>query len=547
MRDEDLAIVARAVRVRLDVPESEAESEPESEPPPWRAPLILVALAAGFVLVGASGLELGSEEGRLGLAVGEAIGPLGQAFGGWDASLWPGRVLPAQLWALTEDWPPMASSVRWPSAIAAVVLGLLVCRRASARLGPRTGILTGFALFGSLALIDRSAGGDLDLMMGLAVVAALDRILGRGADWVAGFWAALAFLSGGWPPLALIALVTVILGRRGATLSPKLLVPPLIAFVGWSIWVLVEARAEVWGAALAWPLTQAPDWGLAGWVLAFGLPWSPFAVLCAWPTVRRAWPAEGRSLVLGWLQVAAVATLAGSLVPGLAAAARLPALVGLAVGASAAWARAWSADEWPKAARWVLMTLTIILAAAWLLIAAPRGCYLVAAVGFYRSVAILALVLAGGALILAATAAISGNRRLALIAVVGIALGLKVVYAGIYAPEWNYRFGQGPWGRALGQWVPPRWPIYVFHPWPADLAFATGHPFRQLTDPGALRPLNRGVPQFVLLQPSEFAHWPDDAPTIVPVRAFEDERGESRILARTEGVVNLRHAAVEPD
>ena len=73
--------------------------------------------------------------------------------------------------------------------------------------------MVGLCLFGSVALIDRSAGAGLDLIAGLATVAALDRLLGRGSDLVAGAWAGLAFLAAGWPPVVLIVLATVVIGR----------------------------------------------------------------------------------------------------------------------------------------------------------------------------------------------------------------------------------------------------------------------------------------------------------------------------------------------
>ncbi|MBV8677885.1 MAG: hypothetical protein JO355_12055, partial [Planctomycetaceae bacterium] len=42
-------------------------------------------------------------------------------------------------------------------------------------------------------------------------------------------------------------------------------------------------------------------------------------------------------------------------------------------------------------------------------------------------------------------------------------------------------------------------------------------------------------PRFVLLLASEFEHWPKDAPALIPVARFQDERGGTRVLARTEG------------
>src|SRR5262249_50246113 len=126
----------------------------------------------------------------------------------------------------------------------------------------------GFCWFGSLGLIDRSGGAGLDLVAGLCTIAALDRIIAGRSDRTAGVWAGLAFLAAGWPALAFIALVTVVLGRRGAGLSAGLLIPPLLTTVAWSAWALGQMQTEAWAAALALPLTQKSAWLFAPGVLA---------------------------------------------------------------------------------------------------------------------------------------------------------------------------------------------------------------------------------------------------------------------------------------
>jgi hypothetical protein len=125
-------------------------------------------------------------------------------------------------------------------------------------------------------------------------------------------------------------------------------------------------------------------------------------------------------------------------------------------------------------------------------------------------------------------------------AVVAVAVGLKLFHWGVYVPEWNYRLSQGPWGRAIGQWVPPSWPIYTVHTWPADLAFATGHPVRQLPNEKSLLFEPQSRPLFVLLHPAEFDHWPAQAPPLMKVRDFQDQYGGSRVLARTRGEIRLK-------
>ena len=103
-------------------------------------------------------------------------------------------------------------------------------------------------------------------------------------------------------------------------------------------------------------------------------------------------------------------------------------------------------------------------------------------------------------------------------------------------PEWNYRVGKGPWGRAIGQWVLPGRPVYTFHAWPSDLMFHVGRPIRQLPAPESLKHRIGTEPAWVLLQEAEFEHWPAKAPAIVKVREFENEWGTgTRVLARTEG------------
>lgn len=500
----------------------------------WR-PAVLLALAAGFVLWGGGRLDLGAGESRLGLAGFESFAPLGRAFGGWEPSLWPARVLPTLAWAWGEGGTPTSASVRWPSAIAGVIAGLILSRRATSRLGGRAGLLVGLCWFASLGLMDRSVATGLELVCGLATIAAFDRLLGRGSDLVAGAWAALALLAGGWPPLALLALATVIIGRRGVTLSFRFLLPSVLAAAAWFGWAVSVLPAEGWGAAIALPLTQSMAWTLAPGVVLLGLPWSPFAALAAGRTVRAGWPEEGRALVVGWLQVAGVCLLAGTLVPGLASAAGAPALAGLAVAAGAVCERLVTGfstlGNGPR--RWALaMTTGLVL--LWTLVAVAGGGYLAAAVSFYRALAIGLMVACVPLLLLTIRSVRLRDGAHVVLTVFALAVCLKATHLGYYVPETNYRTSQGPWGRAIGQWVPPRWPIYVTHAWSDELAFATRHPFRQIVSERSLE-YQPGTVKFVLLLESEFTHWPVLAPPIQKVAQFQDERGDLRVLARTPG------------
>ncbi|MFO0951772.1 MAG: hypothetical protein U0835_11615 [Isosphaeraceae bacterium] len=462
------------------------------------------------------------------------MGPLGQAFGGWEPSVWPGQLAPSLAWSWFEEGWPTSASVRWPAALAAVLAGLILSRRVAEVLGDRAGVLAGLCWFGCLGLMDRSAGGGLDLMTGLFVVAAFDRLLGRGSDLVAGLFTALAFLTGGWPPAALILLGTVVLGQRGATLSWRLLVPPCLAAVGWSAWILKVAPAEAWGTAVALPLTQPLNVWLAPGVLALGLPWSPFVVLAASRSVREGWAPAGRSYATGWLQVTGVCLIAGTLVPGLATAARVPSLAGLAVVAAACLDRFLNAEAPVGFVRRWATGAVVAMVLAWAVLCVFGGGYLAAAVPYYRALSVLLIAGTGPLLVLAARSAWRSDVRGALLAALVLAAFLKITHYGYYVPEWNYRCSQGPWGRAVGQWVPPRWPVYTTHAWPADLAFATEHPFRQLASERHLE-YQPGLVKFVLLLRSEFEHWPEQAPKLIQVAEFQDEYGQTRVLARTEG------------
>ncbi len=503
----DLSPVSTPSRqFRLD-PRRPALALPERT---W-AVLAWIALASGFVLIGGGNLDPGPIEARLGLAAGEAVGPFGQVYGGWDPALWPAQVVASHVWAWGYGGRPVPAAIRWPAAIAGLLIGLILSRRASARLGQRAGILTALCFFGGIALIDRSAGAGIDLIAALGVIGALDRILGKGSDWIAGLWAALAVLSGGWPPLAMILLPIVVLGRQGATLSARLLIPPVLAFAGWSAWALSVAPAEAWAAACTLPLTQPSAWTLSLEVLALGLPWSPFALLAAWRSVRDGWTDEGRAVTLGWLQVVGVALLAGTVIPGLAVPAKMTAIAGLAFVAAAGLDRVWSGTL-PRAPRVAFFAMALIVVLLWTALAVLGGGFLAASVSYYRQVSLLLIALGMAVAWITVAAAWHGKSRWALGMVIGVAICLKLAHWGIYVPEWNYRKSQGPWGRAIGQWVLPNWPIFTFHTWPYDLAFATERPVRQLADPLLLKYKRQDRPKYVLLLPSELRTGPSRPP-----------------------------------
>jgi hypothetical protein len=152
-----------------------------------------------------------------------------------------------------------------------------------------------------------------------------------------------------------------------------------------------------------------------------------------------------------------------------------------------------------------------------------------------------------GVAALGASALGSASTRRGLVTVLLLAIGLKLAYWGYYAPEWNYRFSQGPWGRAIGQWIPRKWSVYTFVDWPPDLAFFIGRPVRQLRSPRFLDYLPGRECRFVLLRASEFANWPDHAPPLSLLARFQDQSGAERILARTPGLFPVPgHNAIRP-
>jgi hypothetical protein len=181
------------------------------------------------------------------------------------------------------------------------------------------------------------------------------------------------------------------------------------------------------------------------------------------------------------------------------------------------------------------LALTTSIVAIWVVLVTFAGIFLASAVPYYRVVAIL---LIGSALVIGLVCLASlyrGEVRWGLLALAAVAVGLKLAHWGYYVPEWNYRHSQGPWGRAIGQWVVPDWPIYTVHAWSPALAFATEHPFRQLRHPKSLALQSGPMPRFVLLFESEFDHWPTGAPSLIKVATFQDDRGSHRVLARTSG------------
>jgi len=498
---------------------------------------VLVGLALGFVVAGAIDLDLGPLEARLGLAAGERLGPLGQVFGYWSPELWPAEVFPSILLAQIEPLGrPSSAAVRWPAAFAGIIAGWILTRRMSRVLGIRAGVLLGVCWFGSLALIDRSGASGLDMILGLAALATIDHLMARGSDLVAGLWASLAFLAGGWPPLVVIGLAIIVLGRTAAHFSWRLLLPPLLTAILWSVWTCSSASAEVWAAALTLPLTQNPSWFLGLSVFALGLPWSPFALLALAPSVRGGWKTDGRRWLTGWLQVAVASLIAGTLVPGLSQASRVVALAGWAVVTAACLESAWTRIQ-SRAVSRAFFVLFSGMTGLWLCVMIYGAYIWCLSLPYYRTLGIVMSLLVLLVAYLALLALLTRNSRRGLLTLFVIAVGLKLVHWGYYVPEWNYRYSQGPWARAIAQWMPRKWTLYTFHDWPADLAFFTKRHVRQLRSPRFLEYQDGPESKYVLLLPSERENWPASAGPISVVAKFQDQSAQERILARTPGIL----------
>ncbi len=530
------------------------------EPRVWVGPA-LVLLGLAYVVVGGAVADLAGADARIGIAASEGFGPLGQVYGRWRPDVWPLRpALSRLLFLLSEPGKAGSAVVLWPSACAGLLAGWLVARRFLAAGKTTLALMLGFAWFGSTALMDHAGSRGFDFVTGLAVIAALDRLLSRRSDWIAGLWAAVAFLGGGWPPLLVIALAVLVLGRRDADFSFKLIAPPVLTAIAWFFWTAETASAEAAAAALVWPLTRGLAWSLPdttlGWLgaitmpvdrgvawasplklLVAGLPLAPFALLLLGRSAR-AGLKDDDGLALDWIRVALAAMVCGAVVPGAATAAAVPALMGLSVAAAVSLEAAWSGrlDVRGRRAFFGLATLLVV---AWTSLTV-YGTYLLTIVfTYYRPIGVVFAI--GGAVVVATLwrAFETGSLRRAVAAAVVVTVCLKLAHAGFYVPEWNYRYGQGPWGRAIGQWTLPHWTIHTQHEWPEDLAWAIGRPVRLLDSPQHLAFPETGESRHVLLLESEFDNWPASAPKLMRLATFAPPLpfGNRRVLARTEGTL----------
>lgn len=577
MSADPAPIISRDQRLRADL--AEAPPIPRPDLSAYIPTFLAVATALFFILWGAATLDPGPAEARVGLAASEQVGPLGLVYGSWDPALLPGRVWPVQIWsAFSGQRFASVAALRWPSAIAAAVLVLVLGLQVGRRMGPRAGVLATLACAASLAFMDRSSAGlgaldgwfatffyrltgssrfllrpiapEVDFLAGLGLTAALGRVIDRRLDAKTGTWAALAVLAGGWPCLAILGAVSFILGRDDDDAPParRWLWPAALAFVAWTLSMWTFARTEAWFAAILRPFTRPSALTLVAWAIAYSLPFGLLAPLAASRTIRAAWESSGRSYIWRWAQTAGVLALVGTVVPGLGDACRLPLVCALSVGAAVAiesLGLLWSHAR--PTTRRTFGGLAGVIVLPTTLLAVPLLGYMAAAVPYYRAVSFVLI----GVFLVAASLWIAGvhrnSGRVFLASLVVLAGGWKVFHASVHAPEWNYRASQGPWGRAIGQWMPRTATLYFVNPsafdsgiaprerFPVDLAYFTGRRVRQIAAPASLALEPGPGPHFVLLAPPEFDHWPSKGPKLLKVRTLQDPFGNPRVLARTEG------------
>ncbi len=505
--------------------------------------LAFATIVCTFLIWGATGLEIGSQEARLGMAAREAFGPVGQSFGGLDPGIYPGPVALIQAFSIIEEWKPAQESIRWTSVICAGLIGIALTLRSEWKTGKTAALAVAFCWFTSLALLHRSGELGIDFYLGAGLVLALnDTIANRGQLRLrSGIYTSIAFLCGGLAPVILVVAASIIICRSSSGLRPLFLSIVIATIGGWSAWALNEISAEAWAAAIALPVVFRSGSSFPTIVMILCLPMVLAVPAFFSQNLRNRWSESTREYTSNWWTVACACLFVGTVLPQFSRATLLPIIAGCAVVAGHVWATAWQSRQFASlglAGKWLNYSGGLLLVATTALLI-PAGIYLSMAIPYYRWSSLACVVLSIASIALYFAGNYAGKSRQVILSLVVLAVCLKMAHTAIYVPEWNYRRGQGPWGRAIGQWVPADWPIYTLHGWPTDLAFATGHNFRQITAPRFLPGQDRspdGRPVFILLHPADFERWPKTAAPIRKVFEFHDQSGfSSKILARTGG------------
>lgn len=501
------------------------------------------AIVCTFLLWGATRLEIGSQEARLGMAARETFGPVGQSFGGLDPGIYPGQVALLKAFSIIEKWNAGQETIRWTSVICAGLIGIAITLRTEWKSGKTAALAVALCWFSSLALLHRTGELGIDFYLGAGLVLALnDTIANRGQLRLrTGIYTGIAFLCGGLAPVILVVAASIIICRSSAGLRPSFLAIVIATVGGWSAWALNEISAEAWAAAIALPVVFRSGSSFPTIVMMLCLPMVLAVPAFFSQRLRSGWSESSREYTSNWWTIASACLFVGTVLPQFSRATLLPIVAGCSVIAGHVWATAWQSREFSAlgfAGRWLNYTsgLMLVVASAAII---PFGIYLSMAIPYYRWTSLACVIMAIASVVFYFYGNYARASRQVILSIVLLAICLKTAHAAIYVPEWNYRRGQGPWGRAIGQWVPAGWPIYTLHGWPTDLAFATGHNFRQITAPRFLPGQDRspdGRPVFILLHPADFERWPKTAAPIRKVFEFQDQSGfSSKILARTGG------------
>ena len=199
-------------------------------------PVLVVLASIVFPIFGGGNIEPGPKEGKLGMTAWGKLGPYGEVYGGWEPSLLPGKVLPTKVWSLLVGGAPTDASLRWPLVVAALAAGAVLSIASLRASGKSSAFWTTVCWMTSVGLMELSETLDLDMLVGVWTIAAVSRINAKSADFWAGVLAGMAFLAGGWPPLAVCLIACVVLGKRSSIVSFWYFVPQA-AIVGlWSLW-----------------------------------------------------------------------------------------------------------------------------------------------------------------------------------------------------------------------------------------------------------------------------------------------------------------------
>lgn len=495
-----------------------------------------------FVVWGATRLDIGRQEARLGMATREAFGPVGQSFGGLDPGIFPGPVAVIKTWGLLEKYGPDQEAIRWTAAICAAVIGIALTLKSEWICGKVAALAVALCWMSNLAVINRSGEFGLDFYTGLGLVLALnDLIANKGRlSLRTGIYTSIAFLSAGLAPVILVVAASIIICRSSAGLGSGFLLAIIGTIGGWSAWALSTISAEAWAAAIALPVAFRSGSSFPTIALSLCLPMVLSVPAFFSQTLRDRWSEARREYVGNWWTVAALCLFVGTILPQFTRSALIPVIAGFSVVAGHIWATVWAENQVKNlglAGKWIVGSSALFIAAV-TIVAVPFGIFISMAIPYYRWVSLVWVGLTITASLLFVQATVQHNSRRLCASLFVLLISIKLAHASIYVPEWNYRRSQGPWGRAVGQWVPHTWPIYTLHGWQTDFAFATGHNFRQITAPRFLPGVDQttdGRPSFILLHPAEFARWPEFAPPIHKVFEFHDNSGGgvARVLART--------------